>query len=47
MPARSKQGPDREAGLMFFVADIHSAKEEEIESTPDVGIVFIDPDDRA
>jgi general stress protein 26 len=39
--------PDRDAGLIFFVTDIHSAKEDEIEATPDVGLVFIDPNDKA
>lgn len=39
--------PDRDAGLIFFVTDIHSTKEEEIEAAPDVGLVFIDPDDKA
>jgi general stress protein 26 len=39
--------PDRDAGLIFFVTDIHSAKEDEIETTPDVGLVFIDKDDKA
>lgn len=39
--------PDREAGLIFFVTDLHSPKEDEIASAPDVGIVFIDPDDKA
>lgn len=39
--------PHREAGLIFFVTDLHSPKEEEIASAPDVGIVFIDPDDKA
>ena len=39
--------PDREAGLLFFVTDIHSAKEDEIEATPDVGLVFIDSSDKA
>src|SRR4051794_7355799 len=39
--------PDREAGLIFFVTDIHSAKEDEIEATPDVGLVFIDSSDKA
>jgi general stress protein 26 len=39
--------PDRDAGLIYFVTDIHSAKEDEIEATPDVGLVFIDPNDRA
>jgi general stress protein 26 len=39
--------PDRDAGLIFFVTDLHSAKEAEIEATPDVGLVFIDSDDKA
>ena len=39
--------PDRDAGLIFFVTDIHSAKEEEIEAKPDVGLVFIDSNDKA
>jgi general stress protein 26 len=39
--------PDRDAGVIFFVTDIHSAKEDEIEATPDVGLVFIDPSDKA
>ena len=39
--------PDRDAGLIFFVTDIHSAKEDEIEATPDVGLVFVDSSDKA
>lgn len=39
--------PDRERGLIFFVTDIHSAKEDEIESRPDVGLAFVDPGDKA
>jgi general stress protein 26 len=39
--------PDRDAGLIFFVTDIHSGKEEEIEARPDVGLVFIDSNDHA
>jgi general stress protein 26 len=39
--------PDREAGLIFFVTDIHSTKEDEILAAPDVGLVFIDPSDKA
>ncbi len=39
--------PDREAGVLFFVTDVHSPKEDEIASNPDVGIVFIDQDDKA
>ncbi len=33
--------PDRDAGLIFFITDIRSSKEEEIEARPDVGLVFI------
>lgn len=39
--------PDRSAGLIFFVTDIQSVKEHEIETIPDVGVVFIDPSDKA
>jgi general stress protein 26 len=39
--------PDRDAGLIFFVTDIHSAKEAEIEVAPDVSLVFIDSGDKA
>ena len=39
--------PDRDAGLIFFVTDIHSAKEDEIKAAPDVGLVFIDSGDKA
>jgi general stress protein 26 len=39
--------PDRDAGVIFFVTDIHSAKEDEIEAAPDIGLVFIDSKDKA
>lgn len=39
--------PDRDAGLIFFVTDIRSPKEDEIEARPDIGLVFIDPSDKA
>ena len=39
--------PARNAGLIFFVTDVHSAKEHEIEARPDVGLVFIDSNDKA
>src|SRR3977135_3971715 len=39
--------PDRNAGLVLFVTDIRSAKEDEIEASPDVGLVFIDASDKA
>jgi general stress protein 26 len=38
---------DRDAGLIFFVTDVHSAKGDEINTAPDVGLVFIDPKDKA
>jgi general stress protein 26 len=34
--------PDRDAGIIWFVTDLHSAKEYEIESKNDVGLAFID-----
>jgi hypothetical protein len=34
-------------GLTFFMTNIRSAKEDEVETRPDVGLVFIDSDDKA
>ena len=34
--------PDRIAGIIWFVTDLHSDKEHEIESEHDVGLVFVD-----
>jgi len=34
--------PDRAAGLIWFVTDLRSGKEHEIEAEHDVGLVFID-----
>ena len=39
--------PDRKAGLIFAVTDVHSAKQDEIEAVPDIGLVFIDAKARA
>lgn len=39
--------PDRDAGLIFFVTDISSGKEDEIRASPEVGLVFIDAGDKA
>jgi general stress protein 26 len=39
--------PDRDAGLIFFVTDIRSAKEHEIEAKPEVGLAFLDPSNKA
>ena len=35
--------PDRDAGTIWFVTDLRSGKEQEIESEHDVGLVFVDP----
>ena len=34
--------PDRAAGLIWFVTDIRSAKEHEIETARDIGLVFVE-----
>ena len=34
--------PDSDAGIIWFVTDLRSAKEQEIESEHDVGLVFVD-----
>ena len=34
--------PDREAGIIYFVTDLRSGKEHEIESEQDVGLAFVD-----
>ena len=39
--------PDRAAGLIFFVTDVRGSKDDEIEAEHDVGLVFIDPKDKA
>jgi general stress protein 26 len=39
--------PDRAAGLIWFVTDLRSGKEHEIEAEHDVGLAFIDPGDKA
>ena len=39
--------PDRDAGLIWFVTDLRSGKEHEIEAEHDVGLVFIEPKEKA
>jgi general stress protein 26 len=39
--------PDRAAGVIWFITDWRSGKEHEIEAEHDVGLVFIDADDKA
>jgi general stress protein 26 len=39
--------PDRAAGVIWFVTDLRSDKEHEIEVEQDVGLVFIDPNEKA
>jgi general stress protein 26 len=39
--------PDRKCGRLLFVTDVRSAKRDELERWPDVGLVFIDPASKA
>jgi general stress protein 26 len=39
--------PEREAGLIWFVTDVRGLKDDEIEQSPDVCLVFVDPKDKA
>lgn len=39
--------PDRAAGIIWFVTDLRSGKEHEIESEHDVGLVFFDANAKA
>jgi general stress protein 26 len=39
--------PDREAGLIFFLTDARASKDDEIEAAHDVGLVLIDPANKA
>ena len=38
---------DRDAGLIWFITDVRGAKDDEIMADQDIGLVFIDEDDRA
>ena len=41
--ARPLEGrPDRDAGIIWFVTDLRSGKEQEIKSEHDVGLAFVD-----
>ncbi|MFL6797259.1 MAG: pyridoxamine 5'-phosphate oxidase family protein [Xanthobacteraceae bacterium] len=39
--------PERESGLIWFITDLRSGKEQEIEAEHDVCLIFIDKEDRA
>ena len=39
--------PDRAAGIIWFLTDARSAKDDEIAASPDIGLVVIDADDKA
>ena len=39
--------PDRKSDRLLFITDVHSAKREEIERWPDVGLAFVDVVDKA
>jgi general stress protein 26 len=38
--------PDRNSGRLLFVTDVHSAKRDEVERRPNIGLVFIDVGDK-
>ena len=38
---------DRDAGIIWFVTDIRGAKDDEIDTAHDIGLVFVDEGDRA
>jgi general stress protein 26 len=38
--------PDRDAAVIWFLTDARSGKDPEIEAEPDIGLVFIDPEER-
>jgi general stress protein 26 len=35
--------PDRDSGIIWFLTDVRSGKDNEVAVAPDVGLVFIDP----
>jgi general stress protein 26 len=39
--------PDRDAGIIWFLTDARSGKDDEVAAAPDVGLVFIDASNRA
>jgi general stress protein 26 len=39
--------PERDAGLIWFVTDLHSGKEHEIEAQQDVSLIFVDAEAKA
>ena len=38
---------DRDAGIIWFVTDVRGAKDDEIDTAHDIGLVFVDEGDRA
>jgi general stress protein 26 len=39
--------PERAAGIIWFLTDARSSKDDEISAAHDVGLVFVDPKDKA
>ena len=39
--------PDRQAGILWFLTDMRSAKDDEVAASPHVGLVFIDAGEQA
>ena len=39
--------PDRGAGIIWFLTDVRSGKDEEVAADPDIGLAFINANDKA
>jgi len=39
--------PDRQAGIIWFLTDVRSAKDDEVAASPHVCLIFIDADEKA
>ena len=39
--------PDRDSGIIWFLTDARSGKDEEVAAAPEIGLVFIDAGDKA
>src|SRR5580704_17472127 len=39
--------PDRDAGIVWFLTDMRSGKDDEVAAAPEIGLVFIDAGDKA
>jgi general stress protein 26 len=45
--AAGRAAADRDGGIIWFLTDARSGKDGEVAAAPDIGLVFIDADDKA